>query len=245
MQDLLSPETGTSLPYLEHFPEPGGVAHRILVDHLPFALGRSLTSHYVIYSRQVSKEHAEIFRVGEEFRIRDLRSTNGTFVNGQRIVEAPLCNGDIVHVAHKEFRFSYEPPGPALDPGNPITEFVGNHSPVSVIRGSRHLLDLLKRHRVSIVFQPIVCLQTREPIGYEALGRGAHDQLSPDPTDLFRLADQCRLAPELSRVFRQAAIAEVAHRRSFLTCTRPRCVTRLSSMPWPRSRRLAMAGVWW
>src|SRR5438477_560923 len=109
MNDLLSAKAGSTLPFLEHYPEPGEAPHRILVDQLPFRIGRSMTAQYIIYARQVSKDHSEIYREGMEFRIRDLGSTNGTFVNGQRISQAPLVNGDIIHVAHKELRFGYEP----------------------------------------------------------------------------------------------------------------------------------------
>src|SRR5450432_2827604 len=38
----------------------------------------------------VSLQHLEIDREGNSFRIRDLGSTNGTFVNGERITEAEL-----------------------------------------------------------------------------------------------------------------------------------------------------------
>ena len=36
-----------SPPYLEHYPEPGGVPHRIWLDPLPFRIGRSMTAHYI------------------------------------------------------------------------------------------------------------------------------------------------------------------------------------------------------
>ena len=117
MKDCPTATIDVALPYLEHFPEPGQPPHRILLDQLPFRIGRSMTAHYVIYSRQVSKEHTEIFRgPGHQVRIRDLKSTNGTCVNGQRIEEAPLVNGDIIHVAHKEFRFGLDSAIPGLNP---------------------------------------------------------------------------------------------------------------------------------
>ncbi len=199
-------------PYLEYYPEPGGPPHRIVLEPLPFRIGRNLTANYVIYSRQVSKEHAEIFRSGAQVRIRDLGSTNGTFVNGQRVSEAGLESGDIIHVAHKELRFGCGPAAGAEAAALPVrTEPAGGAVPASLIRGSQDLRDMLLHQRVRVVFQPVVHLGTGMVLGYEALGRGTHSALSANPAELFHLADRCNLGVELSRVFRAEAAREAAH----------------------------------
>ena len=208
MKDSLKPTVPAPVPYLEHYPEPGEPPHRILLDQFPFRIGRSMTAQYIIYSRQVSKEHTEISRRGKDFVIRDLGSTNGTFVNGQRIQEAPLADGDIIHVAHKEFRFGHESPEMKDDAIPCFTELALSQLPASVIRSTQHLRELLAHHHVRIVYQPIVDLQTEEVMGYEVLGRGTHSELSTSPVDLFGLASQCNLARELSRTFRLAALRE-------------------------------------
>src|SRR5437588_12928891 len=113
MQDLRTLEDPrTTVPYLEHYPENDGVPERVLITRWPFRLGRNTGLSYTVYSSKVSKEHAEIICVGDEYRIRDLGSTNGTFVNGRRVLEAPLANGDIIHLARKEFRFALHITGP-------------------------------------------------------------------------------------------------------------------------------------
>ncbi|RLC04506.1 MAG: hypothetical protein DRH34_03960, partial [Deltaproteobacteria bacterium] len=43
----------------------------------------------------ISRKHANIIREGNRFKIID-HSTNGTFVNGERITEAYLKNGDVI-----------------------------------------------------------------------------------------------------------------------------------------------------
>lgn len=208
MKDYLKPTTHAPVPYLEHYPEPGEPPHRILLDQFPFRIGRSMTAQYIIYSRQVSKEHTEIARRGQDFIIRDLGSTNGTFVNGRRVQEAALTDGDIIHVAHKEFRFGHESSEVKDDAGPCFTELAASQLPASIIRGTQHLRELLAHHHVRIVFQPIVDLQTEAVMGYETLGRGTHTELSTSPVDLFGLASQCNLARELSRTFRLAALRE-------------------------------------
>ncbi len=198
------------VPYLEHYPEGGEGAHRLLLERFPFTIGRSTTAHYCINSRHVSKEHAEIVRLGGEIHIRDLGSTNGTFVNGQRIQEATLFHGDIIHVAHKEFRFGNEATPPAASGELALTAHADSPLPSSFIQNMQHLRELLRGQSVKPLFQPIVELRTRELLGYEALGRGTHDKLSPNPVYLFSVAAQCGLATELSRLFRQMAVAEAA-----------------------------------
>jgi transcriptional regulator with AAA-type ATPase domain len=46
----------------------------------------------------VSRQHAELFRQGPLFGVRDLGSTNGTFLNGQRIESAALSEGDVLRL---------------------------------------------------------------------------------------------------------------------------------------------------
>ena len=91
-------DSDPSLPYLEHYPEPGGPPQRIVVEPLPFRIGRSPDANFIIYSRQVSKEHTEIYRVQRDFRIRDLGSTNGTFVNGRPIIATNIADGDVIRL---------------------------------------------------------------------------------------------------------------------------------------------------
>jgi adenylate cyclase len=93
------------MPYLEHHPRKGGSVRRMPLTALPCRVGRSPTCHFVVVSDEVSKEHVEIFRVGDEYRIRDLGSTNGTFLNGARIIEAPLADHDRFQLGQEEIRF--------------------------------------------------------------------------------------------------------------------------------------------
>ncbi|RME03727.1 MAG: FHA domain-containing protein [Planctomycetota bacterium] len=61
-------------------------------------IGRDDEEDIQIFDQGVSRRHAEIFRVGEMYFIRDLGSKNGTFVNGEKITEELLRAGDEVRI---------------------------------------------------------------------------------------------------------------------------------------------------
>src|SRR5690606_27315446 len=54
----------------------------------------------------VSVEHAEVLARDGRFELRDLDSTNGTYLNGARVARATLSEGDIVHVGVTELLFT-------------------------------------------------------------------------------------------------------------------------------------------
>jgi len=204
-----------TVPYLEHYPEQGGPAERVAVLRIPFRLGRSEEVDHTVYSSKVSKEHATILRIGDHYAIRDLDSTNGTFVNGERITEFVLADGDIVHLAHVEFCFRHESPGQRStdrlrDTAVDRTQAVVSGRPDSIIRGSRLLREMIAHEAVEIAFQPIVDLRSHTIVGYEALGRGNFPGLARSPALLLSLADQCDLSIQLSELFRRVAIAKAA-----------------------------------
>jgi adenylate cyclase len=77
---------------------PGGLATEFPVrDRL--SLGRNPQRNNICISdREVSKEHAVVERRGSEVVVRDLGSSNGTFVNENKISEVRLKDGDVVRV---------------------------------------------------------------------------------------------------------------------------------------------------
>lgn len=194
------------MPYLEYYPPQKGPVRRIPLNPLPFRIGRSSSTQFVIASYQVSKEHAEIFRVGDQYRIRDLNSTNGTFINGYRITEAPITDDDIFHVAHEEFRFVAVSEEVSDAPQN--TEILGGKVPVSIARTTQHLQEMIRKQWVRMLFQPIVRLESREVFGYEALARGMHSDLSANPAELLALAERCNMLCPLSQLFRHMAVQD-------------------------------------
>ena len=60
----------------------------------PVALGRDNSNPIRLHDTEVSRRHAELRPEHEAYRIVDLGSANGTFVNGQPIDQALLHSGD-------------------------------------------------------------------------------------------------------------------------------------------------------
>ena len=71
----------------------------------PIILGRDAGATLQVIDKGVSREHAEIFRVGEMIFIRDLGSRNGTFVNEELMTEELLREGDIVRIGSTQLIF--------------------------------------------------------------------------------------------------------------------------------------------
>lgn len=71
-------------------------------------LGREATNDIVLKKTGVSRMHCEIREDDGEFYIRDLKSTNGTYLNNEKISEARLYPGDQIQVGGYVFKFTSE-----------------------------------------------------------------------------------------------------------------------------------------
>ena len=95
-------------------------------------IGRAADNELQLDDPAVSRYHAVVERVGARYRIRDLRSQNGTFVNGRRVErEQFIAEGDLLHVGGAELALA----GSGLtrsDPGNGLRlDVIGLHKEVS------------------------------------------------------------------------------------------------------------------
>lgn len=62
----------------------------------------------IVSDPEVSATHCQIQCIDDTYHIFDMNSSNGTYVNGQRIVKAKLKEGDIVEIGKTVFRFGLE-----------------------------------------------------------------------------------------------------------------------------------------
>lgn len=104
-------------------------------------VGRALDNLIRLDEDTISQRHAELVVEGGLVRLRDLGSTNGTRVNGRRIVEATLAHGDRICFGAVEMRFESEV-GPASEPSRATPEQQSaarkRHDDLQKLFNSRH-----------------------------------------------------------------------------------------------------------
>lgn len=90
----------------------GVVVNKVTLDKKVHTIGRNPKNDIVIDDVAVSSHHAVIeareqsyFDGYCDYILKDLDSTNGTYVNDDRIREQKLVNGDLVRIAWNTFRF--------------------------------------------------------------------------------------------------------------------------------------------
>lgn len=79
-----------------------GQTHELKVDKT--TIGRVDDNTFPIVEPSVSSHHCEILLQGAEVVVRDLNSTNGTFINGDKIAESVLKPGQILRLGQIEMR---------------------------------------------------------------------------------------------------------------------------------------------
>jgi hypothetical protein len=86
---------GTALLVVRRGPNAGS---RFLLDSDLTLVGRHPDSDIFLDDVTVSRRHAEFYRQGGRFTVRDVGSLNGTYVNRERIEETDLSGGDEVQI---------------------------------------------------------------------------------------------------------------------------------------------------
>jgi EAL domain-containing protein (putative c-di-GMP-specific phosphodiesterase class I) len=170
----------------------------VRVDSSRFVVGRKPEASLCIPSPTVSREHAELTVVDRELLLRDLGSTNGTYVNGTR-VQAPCTvrHSDLLQFGQVVFRAVQQ----STDSGPQTIQDDSCDRALALIQFDQ----LLTQRAVTPHFQPIVRMAERGVFGYEVLARSRFFGLK-DPHSMFAAARVLNLEGELSRIFREEGI---------------------------------------
>ena len=91
----------------------GVVANRFEISPKGLKFGRSKSNQVIIDDRAVSSKHAEITEQDDGegnsfYLLRDLGSTNGTYINENKIEEKVLRHKDVVRIGWNNFTFQDE-----------------------------------------------------------------------------------------------------------------------------------------
>jgi pSer/pThr/pTyr-binding forkhead associated (FHA) protein len=131
-------------PYLS---DPTGRTHELRGDMI--TIGRAVECEVVITSKRVSREHARLRRGGRRVLLEDLNSTNGTFLNDERIL-APteLRDGDTISVG--DVNFAFHDPESTLS-GSLHTDLEIDVA-AGVVRVNRHAVNLSPKEFALLVY---------------------------------------------------------------------------------------------
>jgi transcriptional regulator with GAF, ATPase, and Fis domain len=159
-------------------------------------VGTSPACEVRVTDREVSRRHAALERIGNNLRITDLGSTNGTWVDRVKIVEADLQGGEMVRVGATMFRVDVEEVdaadrGPGGQP--PLPSEINFGRVVGASREMRRLYPLCERLANTVV--PVV-IEGETGTGKEALAESLHE-MGPRAQGPFVVFDCTAVPPSL------------------------------------------------
>jgi EAL domain-containing protein (putative c-di-GMP-specific phosphodiesterase class I) len=227
---------------------PGEKPERIELSQLPFTLGRNESCDYQIVSSRVSRVHAEITREAGVLKIHDLKSTNGTFVNGERIEQHRLADGDLVVIAEVQFCLRTNQDGVR----NAVTQvmlrpegaFSRDDNPAAdLLFAIRRLQESILHRAARICFHPVCDLIENRCLAYEADVRVDFPGHDPAAWQILQ-ATECRLVELMSQLHRLLAAEQMARLPNPTTLIFKLQPAEIGadSMPQSLSRLTALAG---
>src|SRR5258706_14218236 len=99
--------------------EKGGAERKESFDKNEINVGRVQGNDLMLPKGNVSKHHARLLYRDGRFIVTDLKSTNGTYVNGRKIAQATIVReGDKIYIG--DFVLRLDTGGAAAEPQTPI-----------------------------------------------------------------------------------------------------------------------------
>lgn len=88
----------------------GGQSREVPLTKDTISIGRTPENDIELKDSLISRKHTSIVKKGERYVVYDLGSSNGTFVNRERIEMKPLDDGDVIRVGDSEIHYVEEAP---------------------------------------------------------------------------------------------------------------------------------------
>src|SRR5215471_8155363 len=79
----------------------------VFIENEGLTIGRLIGNDLVLNHRAVSRTHAGIKRVQDEYWLFNLSESNGTILNGQLVARVALADGDVVQIGPYLLRVNY------------------------------------------------------------------------------------------------------------------------------------------
>lgn len=176
----------------------GDRARETVISKSRFQAGRRSTCDVRIAWSTVSGVHAEFVKTANALFLRDLGSTNGTFVNGRRIsTAAVLSEGDVIQFGGAEFRIRSR----NEDDSRGTVHWSGQGVTSRLIGFEQ----LVSGNGLIPHFQPIVKLSDVSTVGFEVLARSRIPEF-PTPREMFETAAQLDRENDLSEASRTVGV---------------------------------------
>ena len=190
------------------------------INTQPFVLGRRDCCDLTLDSPRVSGRHAELMRVGDHLLLRDLGSTNGTFVQGTRITDVtPIGDGDLIQIADIEMRLRWtaEKSAPVIRGNETTAVEIDAFEPSWMFTSFEKLM-----HRPGVIpfYQPVIRFSDQRTVGLEVLARSNIQGLE-SPLGMFTTAELLGREAELSRECRHRGVYVARHIADCTKCAVP------------------------
>ena len=166
-------------------------------------LGRASSNQIVIRDQQASRHHAKVVWYESGWKICDLGSVNGTYLNGKRIASDELLNDDdVIQIGGCEITFSRKIPGLSHAARNAVDVSQASEDQMTIEMDSGIITD--RRRRSTYLEGEISQLaqSRRTPRSDVALGQESKHSsgVSEAPHRLLQLAFQLARSDEASKV---------------------------------------------
>jgi EAL domain-containing protein (putative c-di-GMP-specific phosphodiesterase class I) len=169
MRTQIMNDPHASAPWFEYYQVGGSRPIKQEICQFPYVIGRDEAADFSVDSSRVSRKHVMLDRQEGKYLLRDLDSTNGTYVNGKQISETEMTDGDVVVIADFELTFFS---------GNPLSRATATQVMTQPVDGRltdvtdlilqvRRMHETLTHRSITSRFQPVVALQSETVFGYE------------------------------------------------------------------------------
>ena len=131
-------------------------------------IGKKEENDIVLLDNTVSRHHVEIEMTSDSYLLKDMNSTNGTFINGLKVKEAYLSPGDVIKIGNTEIEFVAFDEKVRIEPSphHQFGELVGKS------RKMRQIFSLLEKVSPSLA---TVIIEGETGTGKELVARAIHE----------------------------------------------------------------------